>query len=164
MKRKEIKYKNIIMNMRLEKEGKEIPHRLPLRAATQTGLEEGTYWMRGARGGRGAQGVLVWLMWASQLILWGPSISTFRDMLCSSCCLLPPLMSAVSLCVSICFQWGRWEEGEVDGVRGREREKGRIEGRMEGREEGEYMCCRRILQFLKWVEPQYCWHVLAATG
>ena len=52
-------------------------------------------------------------------------------MLCSSCCLLPPLMSAVSLCVSICFQWGRWEEGEVDGIckRGRDREKGWKGGR-----------------------------------
>ena len=51
-----------------------------------------------------------------------------------------------------------------EGGRGREREEGRIEGRMEGRKEGEYMGCRRILQFLKRVEPQYCWHVLAATG
>ena len=113
------------MNMRLEKEGKEIPHQSPPRATSQTGLEEGIRWMGGARGGRGEQGVLVWLMKASRLILWGPSISTFRDMLCSSCCLLPPLMSAVSLWVSIVLRWGRWEEGEVDwvGERGREGER-----------------------------------------
>ena len=73
-------------------------------------------------------------MWA---FISSSSISV-RDMLCSSCCLLPPLMSAVSLCVSICFQWGR----------GREREEGRIEGRKEGRK-GE----RKVNI---WVAEGYC--------
>ena len=76
-------------------------------------------------------------MWA---FISSSSISV-RDMLCSSCCLLSPLMSAVSLCVSICFQWGRWEEGEVDGIRGREREGegGRKDRRKEGREKGRWI-------------------------
>ena len=150
------------------KRRKEIPRQASLLATSQTGLGEETRWMGGTRVGRGEQeevegtrsvGLIDVGLTISPL---GPSISTFRDMLCSSCCLLPSLMSAVSLCVSICFRWGRWEEGEVDGVckRGRERE----DGRMEGRKAGEYMCCRGILQFLKRVEPQYCWHVLAATG
>ena len=157
------------------KRRKEIPRQASLLATSQTGLEEETRWMGGAREVRGEQGEVEGTR-SVGLIDVGLTINplgAFQYQLFVICYVLHVVscphscLQSLCACQFVCVQIseGDGRKERFMGYVKREGEGGR--GRKEGWKGGRKVnicVAERILQFLKWVEPQYCWHVLAATG